>query len=300
MDWRRYLPSAQFSLIAISLFCSVGLVYAAQQVTRQPLTTAELDPSQTNNGGVVEDNWQQALAQVQMQSGTAMPQAPDATAVQAMLKAASSSNMTDSLGRTILVNLANAKAQGLGDDIPTQNQIISDALSHVPQTSVKSYALTDLTIASSSSKSAIHDYANALMVTLNVHTKASMQETLVIVGTAIDSQNSDELKKLVPIEADYDALTKDLLKVSVPQTLSPLHLQIVNNFSALTESYTDMAHLIDDPVRGLAGMQNYRALTGETRRVFTNVAQEFVKDGILFASGEPGAGWAALASQPQQ
>jgi phosphohistidine swiveling domain-containing protein len=299
MSWRRYFPSAQFSFIAISLVSSAGLVYAADFITKPPVTTAQLSTSQIDRADTVQNaDWQQSLQDIQTQSGISAPQAPDPATVSAMVKAAQTANVTQSVGRTLLINLENAKAQGLGDDIPTQNQIISDALTQVPQPQTKLYTQQDLTVVNSS-KDAEHTYANALMAALEKHQQASMQQTLVVVATATDQNDASGLSQLTAIETDYRALTKDIAAIPVPQTMVPIHLQILNDFAQITDSYPDMAEIISDPVLGLSGLQTYKTLTDETLRMFTNVAQEFSKDGILFASGEPGAQWASVLTSQQ-
>jgi hypothetical protein len=302
MSWRRYFPSAQFSLLAISLFISVGIVYGAQLITRPPQTTAQLDTPPTKDDlttAVQNADWQKNLAEIQAQSGASLPTAPSQTTVNAWRQAAQTDNVTQTIGRTLFVDLANAKSQGLGNDAPTQDKIVQQALSMVSPPQSKLYTQQDLTIASSS-KDALHTYGNALMSVLEAHSAASMQQTLVVIATANDNKNTSELNNLVPIEAGYRALAKDIATIPVPQTMAPFQLQVINDFVQIADTFPDMQHFIDDPVLGLEGLKQYQTLTGEAARVLTNIAQELDKDGILFASGEPGAGWKSVETYQSQ
>jgi hypothetical protein len=54
--------------------------------------------------------------------------------------------------------------------------------------------------------------------------------------------------------------------------------------------------VVNDPLRGLQGLQVYQSAAGISVKVFTNIAQALNKNGILFKKDEPGAAWAALLS----
>ncbi len=296
MTWRRYLPSAQFSLLAAALIGSVALVYAADFVTKKS-APSELAVSTTEDSqGAAEDvNWKQALDEVQANGGATLPKPPDQESVNAMIKAAETKNVTASVGRTLLVQLAAAKAQGMGSDIPTQDSLVAQAISMVPKPQTKVYTAADITFAPDT-KEGTHAYGNLLMATLNAHPGASMQQTLVVIANAADSGSSVNLKKLLPIEKEYRALLRDLVTIPVPKTMSPLHVQIVNDIAQISDTFPNIEAMIDDPVRGLTGIKRYQSLTSETKRVFINISQSFNKDGILFLSGEPGESWASVLS----
>ena len=84
----------------------------------------------------------------------------------------------------------------------------------------------------------------------------------------------------------------------VPATLAPLHLQTLNNLQRVAESFVGMQALLSDPLRGLASMQQYQLLLGETGRVLTTIASTFSSGGILFTKDEPGSAWSALLLSP--
>ncbi len=142
----------------------------------------------------------------------------------------------------------------------------------------------------------MHAYGNAVIRVFNAHPTASQGQTFIILGTAVDNNDSAELQKLTPIKAAYAAVTADLRALPVPQTLAPFHLLLLNDFVRVTASYDDMQTMITDPLRGVAGFQAYQSSLAEGSRVFTNIAQALSKDGILFSKDEPGAAWSAFVS----
>lgn len=296
MSLLSFLPSAQFVLIVVSITLSLGLVVGAERFTRQE-NTARIAPAEVSTPAELSD-WQRQLEEIQALSGLALPEPPDEEAYLTLLEAAQSPNVTESVSRSLLINLSNASAQGLGSDLPTQEQLVAQALQHLPTEST-SYTLGDLSVIIGS-KEALRTYGNAVMVTLQRYPAANAGEALRAVGLAVDQDDMTHFKKLTPIREAYRAIALELLELPVPQTLSPLHLAIANNFSAMARSLADAEATPTDPLRGLVGMQRYQLLLEETERVFTTIAQQLNSSAILFNKDEPGNAWSVfLSALPQ-
>lgn len=284
------LPSSRFSTIAGSIFLAGILIYGAYVITHPSQTPASVAVSQSTN-----PDWKKALEDIQSQSPlNQLPPAPSESSVNTLLDAATSDNVTDTVARTLLINLSNAKAQGLGSDIPTQDELIADAAAKISQErGVAVYAQTDLTLIPDS-KPILRSYGNSVMLILQNHPKANMTRTLYLISTAGETGDASTLNELGSIGAEYKALAKDLAALPVPQTLSPLHLSVINDFARMGATFSDMQTILTDPLRGLGGLQLYQSLSGETSRVFTSIATIFSKNGILFNKDEPGVTWNSL------
>ena len=292
---QKYLPSSQFTLIAVALLLSVSLVFAADYVTKPKSVTSAVATVATSTTAQ-NTSWEATLYDIQAQQGVgSLPPAPDQNAVAALRQAVQTSSLTDSVGRSILINLANAKAQGLGDDTPTQTQIINEATAQLKKNTSPAYANSDLTVVADST-STLRAYGNALVLNLTKDIKNSADQTTYAAGYAADHNSDSELVKLKSVEAAYRTLVKDLLALPVPQTLAPFHLLIINDFAQMADTYPDLETLVSDPLRGLVGLQRYQLLGDEVDRVFINIAQAFSKDGILFSNQEPGHAWSAVLS----
>ena len=291
MSLRRYLPSAQFSVITLSLLLSAGLVYGAEIITQPPASSATVSAVATPASGTNSEDWQATLDAIETQNASSSLTGVAPETVAEMLAAAQSSNITDSVGKSILINLSNAKSQGLGDDTPTQDQIISDAAAEVAATKpAHQYTAADLTIVADSNAS-LKAYGNGVMQILDNHPTASEEPTLTAIDNAISKNDASALNALPPIGAAYQDITTQLLALPVPQTLSPLHLSIVNAYATIAATYPDMQASITDPLRGIVGIQTYEAQLQMLGKVFTNIAQDLSKDGILFNKDESGSIW---------
>jgi hypothetical protein len=296
MDLRTALPSAQFALVVASLALSGAFVFAADWLTREPedgRLTAE-----TQTQPVVSGEWQTTLAQLQAENSV-LPPPPPQEAYQALLtEAQSSESITGAISRTLFIQLSNANAQGLGSDIPTQDQLIAGALNQINQTPPPAYIRADLTIVADS-QLALRAYGNTIMQILLDNPGASVNETLLAVGSAVDTNDQTHFQKLAPIETAYKNIARTFLSTPVPESLSPLHLSLVNNFAGIASVYADLRAMPTDPLRGLAGLQGYQALTHESRRVFTTIAEQLRNSAILFNEEEAGSAWSAfLAASP--
>ncbi|MBC7837012.1 hypothetical protein H7X87_04550 [Acetobacteraceae bacterium] len=290
-----YLPSAQFGIIAGSILLSGGLVVAAQAFTRPANPPSTLTPSQNAPAAQNTGDWLATLREIQAQNSSyTLPTGPNEGTVKTLLGAAQSQNITDTIGRSLLINLSTAKAQGLGADVPTQDKLIADAAAQIEQNrGAQVYTVGNLILATNT-PDAEHTYGNTVMATLGLHLKASYYDTLLAIGYATDYKDKTKLSTLPAIAKEYKALADDLSRVAVPVTLAPLHLQIINNYARMADLYDDMAVMLDDPLRGLGGLELYESLIQETARVFTNIAQQLSKDGILFTKDEPGNTWSSL------
>lgn len=292
MGIRDILPSARFTTIVGSIALAALLVWGAYTLTHLPAQPEELSVGSALTQGT---DWKTALEDIQSQNpANRAPQPPSADKVSELLSAATSDNLTDTVARTLLVNLSSAKAQGLGNDIPNQDQLIAQAASQIRERpAAKTYSNADLT-STPNTQSALKAYGNAFMSAVAAHPGASYGATIYAIGTSTDNGDPSKLAPLPSIGKEYGALARDLSKVSVPSTLMPIHLQIVNNIERMAEMFPDMGKIYSDPLRALASFQFYDALNQETLRLFINIAQQFSQNGILFSKDDPGQAWSAL------
>jgi hypothetical protein len=279
--------------MAGSLAAAAALVTGAQYITKQPglgSISATPDP-------LPEEDWEQTLAQIQLESGITAPAPPSQTTVNELLTAAQSPNLTSTIGRTLLVNLSAANSQGLGSDIPTQESIVEAAAAKVGANISSSYSFAGL-IKVPQTPESLRAYGNQVMRVMLSYPKASMAETLLAFGEALDYNNRAKLANLEAAKGAYVALAAELSATPVPDTLSPLHLRVVQKIEEMGKAVGEMAIVLDDPLRGLGGLQVYQSSAGEASRLLTTIAETFNNNGILFTKDEPGSAWSAFVASP--
>lgn len=289
-----YLPSAKFVTIALSLALAGGLVTAAQYITKEPgLGSIAASPTNPTPAG----EWQQTLEDIQLDAGIVAPQPAPQAAVDELLAAAKSSNLTTTIGRTLLVNLSSAGAGGLGSDIPTQEAIIEAAAAQVG-TDIKGSYTTSQVIAIPQTKESLHTYGNALVQTLLSYPAANGVEVIYAFGTTVDYQDQSKLGPIRSAGPAYSALAAALMQLVVPDTMAPLHVQVANNLYAMGRAANEMTLVIEDPLRGLGGLQVFQSSGDETARLLTAIANTFNNNGIIFTEDDPGSAWSAFTVSP--
>jgi hypothetical protein len=284
------LPSAKLVTIVVSLVMAGGLVTGAQYITREPGRGSIAASPDTAASDL---NWQNTLEQIQLDAGVTAPQPPPQNAVDELLAAAQSTNLTNSIGRSLLVNLSAAGAQGLGTDIPTQDAIIESAAAKVGADMSASYTQADM-IRVAQTKESLHTYGDALLTVLTSYPGADSTEVLYAFGAGVDYQTP---AKLAPVRTGRDAylaLAEAVLQVPVPETVAPLHLAVANNLSAMGKAAGEMLTVLEDPLRGLGGLQIFQTKGDEASRLLTAIARMFENNGILFTKDDPGAAWSVF------
>ena len=289
-----YLPSAQFSITITSILLAGGLIWAADYYT-SPRTPSSISSSDTPSAITAEGlDWKAALDTIQGEP--TLPTPPTEETVANLLNASQSDNITATVGRSILITLGEAKAQGLGSDIPTQERIVENALTKLNSSqNLTLYTSTDL-ITAPDSQEVYMAYGNGMILVLERHPQASVEAAFLAVGNATDSGDTTYLAELASISTAYRSIARDMTSLVVPSTLSPIHLQIVNNFAKAGTSVEAMRSVLSDPLLGLAGLKDFQLLTDENSRLFINIAQVFNKNGILFSEDEPGSAWSLLVA----
>ncbi len=295
MNVASYLPSSRFSTIVVSIALSGALILLAQYITAPKSSPAAVLSADQPTPA---EDWQAALEAAQA-GAPELPAAPSEDTIQALLKEAQSSNVTSSVARSLFINLSNANAQGLGNDIPTQEKLIADAAARVGSIESIQYKATDLN-AVSQNAATMRTWGNAVMQTFRKHPKASNDDVLYAIGYATDYNDAATLKSLVGIGAEYTALAEDLANIPVPTTLVPLYLPLINNLSTMSVATGEMRMVLEDPMRGLSGLQSFQTAGTESARVLTTLAEQLRKGGILFSKDEPGTSWDVFVSSYPQ
>lgn len=290
MPLGNYLPSAQFVLVVTSITLAGGLVLAADYFSSASERSALI--ASDSERTVEAMDWQQALAEIQGDKKLADP--IDPTVFASLKTQTTATTLTGTVARSLLLNLSEAKSQGLGSDFPTQERLVAQATAQAEiGLGNPTYTTADL-VTVPETEETLKAYGNSLMTALTVYPKTASSETILAVGEAVDTGKSSLLTKLSPIEAEYKALTAHIRAIPVPTTLAPLHLQVVNNFARMTALYPDLKVALTDPMRGIGALNLYITLVDETGRLLTSLARIFNENGILFASDEPGATWGLL------
>lgn len=202
--------------------------------------------------------------------------------------------LTDQVGIQLFQAIMRAKEAGAAG--PSQADIINTTTERL-QSAIKDviYKNADA-ITIPVSPEAIRTYANTIaQIVVNNNIKDTEGE-LDILNRAVNDQNTEELKKLIPLATMYKNMRDQTLATPVPVPLLKQHLDLINVFEALYASLTDMQLVFTDPVVTLLRIKRYQddatGLVASFQNMYTAIlpyAAVFQPDdpAILFVQFDP-------------
>jgi hypothetical protein len=254
----------------------VGLEVNKENVLRYgDYTVAELVYKDTDQDGVPD--WEEVLWGLDPANRETTPGVPDITTV-TKLKAEQSQDYaglegegslndenlteTDKFSRELFSTVAALNQSGVLDQSAVDK--ISDSLaSHIQNSPQKKiFTASDINIVKDDSIVAIKKYADALAA---MSQKYSINSTVgdVLQKFIADENNVDSsvLSELGPIITQSKGLINAMVSVGVPQSLAPLHLEVINGLERLVENTSDISLYEKDAVVALGGISQYEKNT---------------------------------------
>ena len=139
------------------------------------------------------------------------------------------------------------------------------------------YIKTNLHIIPKSDTETIKKYKNTINLILKNRSMQVKENPTLILGTALNSESENVLKRLDPIVVIGKGMVSDLLSVEVPENAISVHLGLLNTSSNLLSNLEDMREVFSDPVRSLAGMGQYSKHVIDFQNALKNLNAYFVE-----------------------
>lgn len=332
MEIRRYLPSKRFAFFVISVgIAALCIVLASYIGARKPISSAfavisnvsvgekdAVGETDTDNDGLRD--WEEGVRgtdpqkadtdgdgtkdgdEVKLNRDPKKAGPDDSLAdeesqkfLNELLAAASSSNLTENLSQTLFARYVAARGKGTSGDAQTQAAVVKEAVDGA-SVSFKGtvYRQSDLIIVADGSTNT-RSFANQSMAAITNHPNANFGLAIQALSQAMDG-SAAAARQLLKIGEEYRKAAQEMASVPVPRSYAEQYLLAVNAFDIAGASFVDMAAVKEDPVRTVAGLQNYdRMLTGGTGALML-LAKQIAQAGLVFSTNEPGYNWSKLMS----
>jgi hypothetical protein len=337
VDYRHYFPSKQFVFLVGSIVLAGVIIYGAsllgkgktmKEVVSLSTTKPLADQTMADSDGDSLPDWEEAVRGTDPhKADTDNDSTPDGEEVHTgrnplktgpddslaseenekfvadLLAAASSTNMTDNLSRTLFAEYLGARNAGMSGDAAQQQQVVNDLISKANVgLKGRTYTQKDLITVGNDEKST-HAFANASALAIRRHPSATFMNTINMLSLAIDNQDENAVAKLKAIGKEYRALARDLAEIPVPAGSAATYLKGINALESAGASFEDITYVTEDPVRAVAGIKNYNVLLTIGTQSFVLIAHDIIVNGVRFVNGEPGTDWyqfiAGLGDTPQ-
>lgn len=179
---------------------------------------------------------------------------------------------TDKFSRELFSTVATLNQTGIMNQA-TADKISSSLVEHIqnsPQRKI--YALSEIEIATGDDIQTIENYKDALV---NIQTKYPINNTVldVLQKFIIDEDNVDvsALSELDPIIEQTNKIITEMIKINVPQSLAPLHLNFINALQRLVENVSDIKLFDTDVIVSLGAVSQYSQNTDALGSAISNL-----------------------------
>lgn len=212
-----------------------------------------------------------------------------------LIAAASSTNLTDDVSQTIFARYVAARGEGTSGDIQAQAALVTEAMTtaEVPYRGIV-YQASDFNVVEDTSVN-IRAFANGSMDAIARHPDANFSLAMHAFGRAMEG-DAVALRELRSIGTSYALAAQQMASVPVPRSYLNDYLLAVNALSVAGGAFEDMAAVSDDPIRAVAGLQNYDRMISGGAGAFVLLARRIDNAGLLFSANEPGQDWSVFIS----
>ncbi len=186
---------------------------------------------------------------------------------------------TDKFSRELFATVAAASQKGTLDQaaIEQLSSSLADKIKNSPPRKV--FSLFDIKTTNNDTVQAFTNYNNALD---NIYKKyPPMNYTIldVLQKFIIDENNVDAsaLTKLDPIIKQTNKVIEEMVKTSAPESISNLHLSVINSQQRLAENLSDIRLYDSDPIMALGGISQYQKNATRLKSDLYNLANAIIK-----------------------
>lgn len=167
----------------------------------------------------------------------------------------------DTLTNRLAIDLltSTVHAQGYGPFGPTQEQIIGSAAVEIGAAGEDTlYTRSNIEIVQNNSLDALRAYGNKVAEIALVNSiPAETRHEIEIFQSALYSEDQSLLAELDPIIASYSNMKDGMLLMSVPSSMSPFHLDLLNTYNAILADIQAMQNVDNDPLYTMVRMKRY-------------------------------------------
>jgi len=248
------------------------------------VTIENLVNKDTDDDGILD--WEEGLWGTDPNKKETTPGVPDSVAISKLSAQGGSASVekqelgdvkltqTDKFSRELFATIAATSQNGTLDQATID--ALGNSLSEQIQNSVprKIYSIFDIKIINDNSVSAFRNYNNALTSLYKKYPGVNYTILDVLQKFMVDENSVDTsvLLKLDPIISQTNKIIEGMMKMSVPQAISTLHLNVINSLERLAENISDIKLYDTDAIMALGGISRYQASADQLETDLNNLA----------------------------
>ncbi len=266
--------------ICLSLVAAIG-AYTIGEKRRESLqsqtqrqSAVYIDLQNASEGG---DLLEATLQKLNNESllGTASSTSPFAPSVD--------DTLTDRLAKEVFINYAGQEA---GTETRSEEEVINSIISQIDTSTLPQavFSLTNVKMAVPRTTEDVRAYGNAIgeIIKANYLVIANKKQTI----------------QLAEIGEIHKKMGNEIIKVTVPTTITQQHLALANAYVILGESFIIIAQdEKKDPLKSLLAIRTAKTAAENLDANNKEINSYFYKNGILFTNDEAGIVWSRIVSE---
>jgi hypothetical protein len=184
---------------------------------------------------------------------------------------------TDKFSRELFATVTALSQNGQVDQetIDALSNSLSDKIENSTQRKI--YRISDIKIINTETKLVIQKYSDSLN---NIYIKHRIKKGVpaILEEFIADETNTAKLAELDSVINQTNQIINESLKLPVPQSLSLLHLNLINNSQKIKETVSDLKLFENDPIVAIGAIVQYEknafALTSSAKNLTDTIKQK--------------------------
>jgi len=149
--------------------------------------------------------------------------------------------------------------QQTGELNPDSINSISDAVGkNIEATPIADIYTKNMLNIKGDSEEANTNYFNAFNELVTKYENADIGSELTLISQGIASKDPQALAAAQSVASAYRSFGYDLTKIPVPNSIYPIHLDLVNNYEKTALSIEGLTKTLSDPIIGMRALINYK------------------------------------------
>lgn len=195
-------------------------------------------------------------------------------------------NTTDQFGQQFFVAVSALKNTGQlsAQSIKNATETI---YSNVKQEKISpSYTMNDISVLKNASDAEILAYGKTLGAVIQKYSKYNLGQELPLISTALETGDKTLPKKLIPYIDAYTNITKETLKIPVPDKIATIHLDLINSYKGTADSLKIAGKIFEDPLFSMQGINQYLSFSNKIIET-AKTLEIYFKSGVILNSTKP-------------
>lgn len=224
------------------------IVYVAPDVTE---TEISIDGQNLDTDGDGLKDWEEILLGTNPKDPKSKTSAASQTStIKDLTQKTEDLSPIDIVSREFFARYMELRQLGFANDKLNQLDLVEKTISGITLSQPGLYTEKDILVKTDTSNEGVRIYANEIGNIFRTLSIKSRNEG-IIAKEAVEREDPELLKEIDPIITSYKNMVNALLKVRAPQSMSKIHLDVVNGMNGLLFIAQSFRNSGTDPVLGL-------------------------------------------------